>query len=230
VSQLEFQLFDSTDPKPAPAEEAAPENSSSPEDELPFSTGYTNRAAAPAQESDPGELSPEELARAELKLQRIARQLAAELGQTQLGMTVNVRWNGRMRTSAGRAHYRKSLIELNPRLLQLTEERDEEIDRTLKHELAHLIAFARASSRSIQPHGPEWKAACAELGIDGEDRCHSLPFQPRKMERKYLYRCPVCETEVPRVRKFKRPVACYDCCKKHSRGRFDKRFQLEKVK
>ncbi len=36
------------------------------------------------------------------------------------------------------------------------------IDYVVVHELAHLIAFGRNRGRRIQPHGAEWKQACAD--------------------------------------------------------------------
>lgn len=140
---------------------------------------------------------------------------------------VSVIWNKRMRSAAGRARYRECQIELNPRLQSLPESKSaEEIENTFLHELAHLVAFGRNRNRRIQPHGPEWKRACADLGIPGENRCHDLELETRRMERKFIYECPVCGSSIPRVRRIKRPVACHPCCKANNRGKFDSRFQL----
>src|SRR5690606_27688342 len=106
------------------------------------------------------------------------------------------------------------------------EVRDAELRATFLHELAHLVAYAWAGRRRIAPHGPEWREACRELGIPGEDRCHALDFQPRRLERKYAYTCPRCEAVIRRVRRLKRRVACYACCRRHAGGQFDARFQL----
>lgn len=135
-----------------------------------------------------------------------------------------------MRTTAGRAHYQALRIELNPGLMDLAGiDGPAEIDRTLRHELAHLVAHLRARGRRIDPHGAEWRRACADLGIPGEARCHTLPFRSRQIRRKFLYRCPACGTEVPRVRKFKKAVACYACCLQHNCGHYDDRFRLKAV-
>src|ERR1700730_17806348 len=56
---------------------------------------------------------------------------------------------------------------------------DDEIDRTLRHELAHLLAQFRAGRRRISPHGEEWRQACHDLGIGDEVRCHNLPFHAK---------------------------------------------------
>jgi len=56
---------------------------------------------------------------------------------------VRVRWNARMRSTAGTAFPAKALICLNPRLREFG---DAETDRTLRHELAHLLAHQRAAA------------------------------------------------------------------------------------
>src|SRR5690554_5865570 len=101
----------------------------------------------------------------------LAATLARENGLETLAAAVTVSWNPRMRTAAGRAFLKDSRIELNPRLQELpAEQRAEELHRTLRHELAHLVAFERAGQRRIPPHGSEWRQACRDLGIPDEDR------------------------------------------------------------
>tara|TARA_R110002096_G_scaffold87663_5_gene201041 strand:+ start:169 stop:813 length:645 start_codon:yes stop_codon:yes gene_type:complete len=160
-------------------------------------------------------------------LTRLAAHYAQEFELPRLAGRVSVDWNRRMRTAAGRAFYQTDQIELNPKLQKLPEDRrDREIFGTFLHELAHLISFARAEGQRIQPHGPEWKQACRDLGIPDEDRCHSLDFEPRKVKRRFAYQCKACGSIVERVRKLKRAVACYDCCRAHSGGSYDDRFRL----
>jgi len=157
----------------------------------------------------------------------VAADLAREKGLDALADTVVVSWNPRMRTAAGRAFAKDFRIELNPRLQDLPEgQREAELRNTFLHELAHLIAFARVGRRRIQPHGIEWRQACHDLGIPGEDRCHALDFKPRHLVRKYAYTCPHCRAVIDRVRRLSRRVACYKCCRAHARGQFDQRFQL----
>ena len=157
-----------------------------------------------------------------------AAENAKRLGLNKLSKQVVVVWNRRMRTAAGRAFYQNSRIELNPKLQTIPgAESEKEVEGTFLHELAHLVAFHRNLGKRIQPHGYEWKQACADLGIPGEDRCHSLDFQPRRMKRKHAYSCIHCGTVVERVRKFKRTVACYACCKAYTNGKFDMRFVLK---
>ena len=161
----------------------------------------------------------------EASMTRRAREFAVQFQLGDLAKLVHVAWNRRMRTAAGRAHYREGQIELNPRLVTLPNAA-EEIERTFLHELAHLVAHHRHRGRKIQAHGPEWRRACADLGIPGESIYHQLPFEGRKIRRKFAYRCPVCTTEFERVKKFRQAVACYRCCREHTGGAYHDRFRL----
>ena len=159
-------------------------------------------------------------------LLQTARQLLCSLGAKRIATELRVEWNPRLKTAAGRADYRQKLISLNPRLV----EHPAEIDRTLRHELAHILAqFREKSCRRISPHGSEWQQACRDLGIAGEERCHTLPFPAKGYAPRFLYRCPNCRCDFPRVRKIKRTVACLACCRAHNRGEFDMRFRLKLV-
>ena len=148
------------------------------------------------------------------------------LGLEALAAKLTVSWNSRMRSTAGLAYPNTSQIVLNPKLAGFGRA---EVERTLLHELAHLIAHHRCGRRRISPHGPEWRKACADLGMDNEARCHDLPLPRRKMVRRFVYQCPSCATKVERVRLFRRPAACLTCCQTHCGGRYDKRFNLTRV-
>jgi len=150
-----------------------------------------------------------------------------DLALPELARKVRVVWNPRMQTTAGRAWWPDRTIELNPKLRDC---QPEELWRTLKHELAHLVAYERCGRRHIDPHGDEWQAACAELGIAGEKPFHTLPFKRRRMKRNHSYICPNCLCIIHRVRPIQRTVACYDCCRKFNRGAYHERFKLMKYK
>ena len=158
----------------------------------------------------------------EVKAQEILRNLDAAA----LAREVRVEWNARLFSAAGRADSRRKLVSLNPRL---REHDAAEIDRTLRHELAHLLAQFRAGRRRVPPHGAEWRKACRDLGIGDESRCHALPFPVQRRTRRFLYRCERCAKEFPRVRRIKRAVACLDCCRKFNRGKFDSKARLRLV-
>ena len=159
-------------------------------------------------------------------LQRLggeARAWAIRLELPRLATRVTLHWHARLRTTAGLARLDCAVILLNPRLLAFPEE----LTRTFLHELAHLVAHARHPRRLIDPHGPEWRLACRDLGLGAEKRCHTLPLAaPRRVARNYFYHCPACLREVARVRPFRRSEACLLCCKTQAGGRYDRRFRF----
>lgn len=159
-------------------------------------------------------------------LEETIRTLLRALGCDDLSARVRVRWNARMRSTAGTACAGKSLITLNPRLREFG---DAEIDRTLRHELAHLLAQHRAGRRRISPHGREWQQACRDLGLADETRCHDLPLPRRQMSVRHFYRCPHCATVLRRVRPLRGKSACLACCRRHSAGRYADRFRFVKI-
>jgi len=145
-------------------------------------------------------------------LLQTARELLRSLGAKRIATELRVEWNSRLKTAAGRADHRQKLISLNPRLVEYPAE----IDRTLRHELAHILAQFRAERRRISTHGSEWQQACRDLGIAGEKRCHTLPFPAKRYTPRFIYRCANCRRDFPRVRKIKRTVACLACCRAHN--------------
>jgi predicted SprT family Zn-dependent metalloprotease len=161
----------------------------------------------------------------DVDLEKNARDLLRAHGADRIAAQLRVEWNSRFKTAAGRADYRQKLISLNPRLLDYPAE----IDRTVRHELAHILAQFRARRRRILPHGAEWRQACQDLGISDEKRCHSLPFPVSERARRYLYRCPNCHRDFARARRIKRAVACLACCRAQNGGQYDQRFRLRPV-
>jgi SprT protein len=194
---------------------------------------FAFRSTAVAAGGDPGFLERAETAgvtapsysdpERNLNLEAKARELLRSLGAAGIANELHVEWNSRLKTAAGRADYREKLISLNPRLI----EHPAEIDRTLRHELAHILAQFRAGRRRILPHGNEWRQACINLGVADEKRCHNLPFPARTYVARFVYRCPNCRQDFPRVRRVRRTVACLACCRKHNGGDFDPRFRLQ---
>ena len=149
------------------------------------------------------------------------------LGLPELARKVLVSWNPRMQTTAGRAWWPDRLIELNPKLRDCE---PDQVWRTLKHELAHLIAYERCGRKRIDPHGAEWATACTDLGIPGEQPFHTLPFKRRRVKRNHAYVCPHCQTTIHRVKPIRRAVACYDCCRKFNAGAYHDSYRLIKKK
>jgi SprT protein len=162
----------------------------------------------------------------DVNLEGKARTLLRANSAGRIATEIHVEWNSRLKTCAGRADYRQRLISLNPQLIH----HPVELDRTFRHELAHLLAQFRAGRHRILPHGVEWRRACHDLEIGDEKRCHNLPFPVSERARRYLYKCPHCDRDFPRVRLIKRAVACVACCRAHNGGEFDARFRLRLVK
>lgn len=160
------------------------------------------------------------------ELEQQAGKLLRANGAARVASHIRVEWNPRLKSCAGRADFRRKLISLNPRLH--AHGRDE-VDRTFRHELAHLLAQFRAGRKRIAPHGEEWRQACRDLGIGDEKRCHNLLFPIAKHFSRFLYRCPNCKHEFARTRRIRRAVACLACCRAYSRGRFDARFRLRLI-
>jgi SprT protein len=157
------------------------------------------------------------------ELQEEAASLLTAVNAHKLAKHLRIEWNARMRSAVGRADYRHALILLNPALQRFGRS---EIDRTLRHELAHLLAQFRAGRRRILPHGAEWRQACRDLRIEGEQACHKLPVAVRHISRRFLYRCVNCQRKFPRVRRIRRATACLICCRKFADGKYDERFRL----
>ena len=155
-----------------------------------------------------------------------AAALLSEAGATVTAQKVRVAWSSRLTTTAGMARFHESLVVLNPRLREFSAD---EVDRTLRHELAHLLAHSRARRRRIAPHGSEWQQACRDLGLLDEKRCHELPLPRRTVARRHIYTCIHCRATYPRVRPIRRKVACLKCCRAHNRGQFHERYLLKKL-
>ena len=141
-------------------------------------------------------------------------------------LQVAVVWRPRLRTTAGLACWHTKTISLNPKLIEVS---PSEVQRTLRHELAHFLAQCRAGRRHIAPHGPEWRQACRDLGMPNESRCHDLPLKRIRFERKYFYACRECGTTLARVHAMRRRVACLKCCRRHNEGKYHERFRFMPV-
>ncbi|MDA7936697.1 SprT-like domain-containing protein, partial [bacterium] len=70
-----------------------------------------------------------------------------------LDTEVEVSWNSRLLTTAGRAFVKSGLIELNPTLLAKSLD---QIDGVLIHEAAHVAAY-RLFGAKIPAHGRHWR-------------------------------------------------------------------------
>lgn len=90
-----------------------------------------------------------------------------------------IEFNPRMRTAAGRAHYKDSRITLNKTLL---EENPSEFEQVVIHEFAHLASVAMYG-KSGDGHGRLWKRTMRQMGVQ-PDRTHSMDTKDRKITHK----------------------------------------------
>lgn len=91
--------------------------------------------------------------------------------------------------------------------------RSDYLATTVPHEVAHLITFA--CHGRTRPHGPEWRAVMAYLGIPNASRCHNYAVDDRQIrrQRRWNYRC-ACQTHQLSTTRHKRAVtgaSCYQC-------------------
>lgn len=189
---------------------------------LAFTGSKAKLQAEPKAQASAKNHKPQDCSAHDPALETQAREWLENLGFSEGAVKLCVVWNSRLRSTAGYAKWPQWVVELNPRLKEF----DGQIERTLKHELAHLIAYARAGRRRIEPHGAEWRQACADLDIPNERASHTMPLPRHKQRRNFSYVCPVCGAGAERVRKFRRHTACLACCKKYNGGRYDARFQF----
>jgi SprT protein len=106
----------------------------------------------------------------------------------------------------------------------------EELWRTLKHELAHLVAYERCGRRQHRSARAGVAAACSELGIPNEKPYHNAAVQAPEHEAQPLLHLPQLFLTIHRVKPIQRTVACYDCCRKFNQGAYHDRFRLIKQK
>lgn len=131
-------------------------------------------------------------------------------------------WNSRLRSAAGRfapgskfPPIRPARIELAEYLLKI-ENSSHHIRDTLLHEMVHYYLWNR---RQPWGHTAEFKEILKRVGAS---RYNTVP---QKGPPRFRYQCPQCREIYGTKRKI-RPSACLPCCRKFSRGRFDRRFSL----
>ncbi|MBE3589903.1 MAG: SprT-like domain-containing protein [Firmicutes bacterium] len=151
------------------------------------------------------------------ELRRLAEALYRELAGRPLA-DVEVAWNPRLRTAAGRFVYPRGegggapRIEINPRYTAAGGRAA--LVEVLKHELAHyhLWALGRPSG-----HTAEFHALARAWGFP---RHASRDLLPPPAPR-WRYVCPACGRAFLRVRRIVRPASCGACS-----PTFDLRFRL----
>lgn len=129
-----------------------------------------------------------------------------------------LRWNGRLRTTAGRVDLRRRVIELSPGYHGRFGRR--ELRDTLLHEMLHVAQHV--GGRKVG-HTTEMKRMARRLGI----RRLYAKETPDRRPLRYRYRCPSCDRTVwRRIRIGRHRNACADCCNRWNRGRWHPRYVL----
>lgn len=94
---------------------------------------------------------------------------------------------------AGVAHLTENKLRFNPQLYR--DNREDFLQQTVAHEVAHLIAHQLFGPR-IQPHGEEWQLIMRGVYELPPHRCHSYDVQRRQVSR-FIYRCNCPDGEFP---------------------------------
>ena len=121
-----------------------------------------------------------------MSLEDAASNLLAQLCASHpIGYKPKIVWKT-YRVSAGMAFYRIGVIALSKLVL------DDEVKMadTLKHEYAHLMAFAKYGRKGIG-HGEPWAEAMAELGLEPRVQ-HNYPVRRNRQRQEVAYTCQRC--------------------------------------
>lgn len=114
---------------------------------------------------------------------------------------VTLEWR-ELRTTAGLANWAQYRIILSRQLMTDADR----LERTLKHEYAHLLAVDRHGRRAAG-HGAAWKQAMHDLG-ETPEVCHTYDCRRNESRQVVVYRCAKCleaferRRRLPRGRKF----------------------------
>jgi predicted SprT family Zn-dependent metalloprotease len=134
-----------------------------------------------------------------------------------------LRWNARLRTSAGRfIPGGRQLFSASPPIIEIASylkheaEGEKLIVDTLGHEMIHYWLWMR---RRPYGHGAEFWTKMKLMGVS---RYNPVP---KRRNFKYVYQCGACAKEFPARRRLK-ALACAACCKAYNGGRYDKKYKL----
>ena len=124
----------------------------------------------------------------------VADLLAALCAEHGLSPMPQLEWSSRMRRALGRAYVDRNMIRLSAWL------DEQQAHDTLRHELAHIAVGRRSWSR---PHGPNWQAWAARLGVEARATARSGPAlapPPSPRRRVWGLECSACGERFTRVR------------------------------
>jgi predicted SprT family Zn-dependent metalloprotease len=129
-----------------------------------------------------------------------------------------IRWNPRLKTSAGRfiPKAKRSIIEIAEYLLA-EEDAEALIRDTLGHEMIHYVLWVQ---RKPYGHTVEFYKIMESIGVS---RYNSVP---KHRPFKHCYVCSSCDQKIL-VRKRLKSAACADCCNQFAKGKYEKQYQLK---
>lgn len=133
--------------------------------------------------------------REELSIEAYAERLIDRLtAEFPMGYRPPILWK-KLRVTAGMAHTAEGKISLSSILLDT----HEKLERTLKHEYAHLLAVARHGRRAAG-HGKHWRQAMLDIG-EKPEVYHRYPAQRNQSRQRVGYVCDRCGTTIVRKRR-----------------------------
>lgn len=94
---------------------------------------------------------------------------------------------------AGVAHLTENKLRFNLQLYR--ENREDFLQQTVAHEVAHMIAH-QLFGPGIQPHGEQWQLIMRGVFELPPHRCHSYDVQRRPVSR-FIYRCSCPDGDFP---------------------------------
>jgi predicted SprT family Zn-dependent metalloprotease len=134
-------------------------------------------------------------------------------------------FNSRKR-AAGLCRSRNKTIYISEWLLKQNLSKSMEFENTIRHEIAHALDFV---IRGFSNHDNVWKFIAKTILCDGE-RCYTSEQIGVTEKTKYTLICDNCGKTSPSHKEKKKKVACGDCCRKHSFGRYDEKYVLRQVR
>lgn len=112
----------------------------------------------------------------------------------------------RSKLRAGQCRYEAKEIGISMWLIR--DNKFEQFESTIKHEIAHAIA---GIFHNDYAHGSIWKRVARQIGDDGE-RCYKPgEYKNNNKFNEFIYRCDTCNTEHKLRRKLKRQASCTIC-------------------
>lgn len=117
----------------------------------------------------------------DIPIPRWAGMVLKKLGYKSKDITITIRWDDKLITTAGKAwKFPRGLVKLSPSIFAKVCYK--EIFQTLAHEICHVV--------DTKPgHGPTWKALMAKLGLPARV-CH--PHETPKRRKRSLVKCEDC--------------------------------------